>query len=334
MLRSANPTGSTTSTRGVYFEPSKREWVAGKASSEIWLTPGSNTLWVKNTTDTEIWSYEDTLLVGPALLAPANGSSTGRTDTVTLTWEALDGANKYFVWIAEDLGFVTGFKGTGMASNSYSSTTTKTVSGLEDGKQYYWKICSADTQEVTGRGLSPWSEIWSFTTGMGGAEWNPFMTSAMYPGNVAPIPGAQGTVLKPGFQWEAADWAVSYAFVLADNPDFVSPLVNKTGANALKTTAYACEVELTYSTTYYWKVAAIGTNTQSLWGVGIFTTMAEPVAPTPPVVVAPPTPPVTLPAPTPAPAPITPAFIWVIIAIGAILVIALIILIVRTRRVV
>jgi len=50
--------------------------------------------------------------------------------------------------------------------------------------------------------------------------------------------------------------------------------------------------------------------------------MAEPVEPTPPVVIE----------PTPPPAQIAPAYIWGIIGIGAILVIVVIALIVRTRR--
>jgi len=58
--------------------------------------------------------------------------------------------------------------------------------------------------------------------------------------------------------------------------------------------------------------------------------MPEIVIPAPEVTVTvPPTP-----TPEPAPAPIAPIYLWIIIAIGAILVIALIILIVRTRRVV
>ena len=165
---------------------------------------------------------------------------------------------------------------------------------------------------------------------MGGGQWNPFLTAAMEPGNVAPEPGADDVILIPAFQWNAADWATGYAFVLADNPDFTNPLVNKTGASSLKTTAYMSEVELEYDTTYYWKVAAIGEDTQSEWAVGVFKTMAKAKEPPPPVTVSPP---VTLPASPPAPAIIEPIYLWAIIVIGAILVIALIVLILRTRRV-
>jgi hypothetical protein len=289
---------------------------------------------VKNTTNVEIWHYEDTLIVPVELLSPENGASTGRQMEVSLSWEALTGASKYFVNVALDSKFLTGYVGTFKADDlSKSSATTATsgiVSDLQAGRKYYWRVASAHTGTSSGRGLSPWSEVRSFTTGMGGSEWNPFMTASMEPGNVAPAPGAQGVILKPSFQWNAADWVTGYAFVLADNPEFTNPLVNKTGANALKTTAYISEVELEYGTTYYWKVTAIGEDTQSVWGVGVFTTMEEPEEPAAPVEVV--SPDITLP-PTPTVTPIIePIYLWTIIIIGAILVIALIVLIVRTRR--
>ncbi|MHC4501171.1 MAG: hypothetical protein ACYS21_18910, partial [Planctomycetota bacterium] len=119
-------------------------------------------------------------------------------------------------------------------------------------------------------------------------------------------------------------------------------------------------------TTYYWRVrlAADGPvyspwSTVRSFTIGSLPEAAEPVIiqqppapvievpPTPeiiiqaPEIVLPPSPPAPAPAPAPEivippapapPAPITPAYIWAIIIIGAVLVIALIILIVRTRR--
>jgi hypothetical protein len=335
-LRSINPTASTTSSSGVFFEPIVRGWPEGDCSEGLRLVsgPDSNWLWVTNTDLAEIWVYEDTILFGPKQLTPENGANTGRQVEVTLAWEGLTGASKYFVNVAMDSSFKTGYVGTfGSGSLSKSSATTATtarITGLESGRKYYWRIASADTLTSSGRGLSPFSEVRSFTTGMGGGQWNPFMTAAMEAGNVAPEPGADDVILSPSFQWNAADWATGYAFVLADNPDFTNPLVNKTGASALKTTAYMSEVELEYDTTYYWKVAAIGEDTQSEWAVGVFKTMAEAKEPPPPVTVSPP---VTLPPAPAAPPIIEPIYLWVIIAIGAVLIVALIVLIVRTRRV-
>ena len=125
------------------------------------------------------------------------------------------------------------------------------------------------------------------------------------------------------FAWNPADWATGYEFILSDNPDYQT-IVSKTGANALTNTVYLCEVMLDYDTTYYWKVRAISKTSSSEWAEAVFTTMsAPPPTPTPPT-----------PQPTPEQEPlIDPLFLWIIIGIGAVLVIALIILIVRTRRV-
>ena len=115
--------------------------------------------------------------------------------------------------------------------------------------------------------------------------------------------------------------------------------------------------------TYYWRVRASsdGPLYSNYSAVSSFT-IDEAAEPLPPVVIeqppapvievppAPASPPITveipdivLPAPEPvpdivipaapaAPAPITPAYIWAIVIIGAILVIAVVVLIVRTRR--
>jgi hypothetical protein len=72
---------------------------------------------------------------------------------------------------------------------------------------------------------------------------------------------------------------------------------------------------LDYDTVYFWGVMAIEP-TESPLSIGTFTTMAEPVE----VV--------------PLEAPPTPAYIWAIIVIGAVLMIAVLMLIVKTRRVV
>ena len=69
------------------------------------------------------------------------------------------------------------------------------------------------------------------------------------------------------------------------------------------------------------------------WVAGVFTTEARPAEVAPPTGVAPPAPPEVEVVEIPVAPAIPPALLWVIVAIGAVLVIALIVLIVRTRRV-
>ena len=95
-----------------------------------------------------------------------------------------------------------------------------------------------------------------------------------------------------------------------------------TGADALTSPAWNCDIDLDYSTSYFWKVRAIGTDSYSEWGINSFTTEAAPAEMLPPesttVVVE--------------PASKVPAYIiGIAIGVAAILVIVLLIFIVRTR---
>jgi hypothetical protein len=101
---------------------------------------------------------------------------------------------------------------------------------------------------------------------------------------------------------------------------------------------------LDYLTTYAWRVrAAQGTHTptdeKGAWVVGFFTTAAEPEEQLPPVEVIQQEPPVINIPDWPdtiyeEQTPVIPDYLlWVVVGVGAVLVIAVIVLIVRTRRV-
>jgi len=131
---------------------------------------------------------------------------------------------------------------------------------------------------------------------------------------------------------------------VASDDDIVSQIAGPHGS-----TAADADLEFMPETTYYWKVR-VNDPIYSPWSIVYTLSVEEAVAPFPEVTVeAPPAPEVTVTAPPapevtitvpPAPAPITPApaipayLLWTIIIIGAVLIIALIVLIVRTRRVV
>jgi len=143
-----------------------------------------------------------------------------------------------------------------------------------------------------------------------------------------PENGAQGVILCPSFGWTRVSGATTYELELADNPDFTNPTPATTTINSWK-----CDTDLSYSTTYYWRVQALKDSVViSAWRSGAFTTMAKSA---PPVEVAPspPAPQITLPAPQVIlPEAGTPVWVWAIIGIGGALVIAVIVLIIRTRR--
>jgi len=304
IFRCLNPTASPTSLV---------EWMnvtrdCSVQLNNLVLTSGSNKIWGSNAAD--VWTYVDTMTGSVALSAPSDGANTERVDSATLAWSAMSGAEYYQIKVNSDHGF----KGIDYSPADTKMTSVR-VTGLEDGQTYYWKV------RVATRIFSRWSGVRSFNTALGAPQWNPFVGGVPE----APYNGATNVPLTPSFAWNPADWATGYEFVLAKDAAFSDVVVSKTGANALSSTVYLSEETLANSTTYYWKVRATSKTTDSEWASAVFTTEAK--APAPP---APPAPAPTPPAPEPL---IAPIYLWVIIGIGAILVIALIILIVRTRRV-
>ncbi len=313
MWRSVDPTASSPLFEQVDFELG--------AGAELWwlkTTSGSNVLYALDSTsfpfdNTEIiWTYEDAL-VGPVVLdSPADGEGVDRTNKLTLAWEGLDDADDYEVKCYADEDFRGAYRVWNADIDDDEPLLVLTEGdGIEPGTAYWWKVRVAEGEPL----VSKWSVVWSATTAMGAAQWNPFSG----PVNEYPWMGATNVPLAPTFAWNVADWASGYEFELADNDAF-SDAFTKT----LTTTVYQYETDLAYFTTYYWKVRAVSATGTSNWATGVFTTMERPAE-----IIAPP-PPVQIP---PTPAPITPAWIWAIVVIGAVLVVAVIVLIVMTRRV-
>jgi hypothetical protein len=339
MWRSVNPTDPATA---VVFEQVGSTFKLAATSTLWWLqttsassTSGSNVLWAQDRADpTVLWTYTDNL-VGPVVLAtPATGTALGRITAVTLTWKELSAsATDYDLKLYSDASFLAAYTVVNAATGSADEVYLK--SGLAPGTTFYWKV------RATAPLNSKWSTAWSFGTAMGAAEWNPFEG----PVSEAPYPGQTNVPLRPAFAWNAADWATGYELEVSTAPGttaggyFVDALIGMTGTNALVNTAWQCNIDLDYSTTYYWHVKAVkGTTSASNWATGVFTTIAAPAAEV-----------WTCPidgltfdsqaalqahnAAAHAPViPTTPTYIWIIVIIGAVLVIAVIVLIVTTRR--
>jgi len=267
--------------------------------AHAWLTSGSNVVWTIDDDDAEVWVISDTLSGQVTLDSPADGFRSDDEDSQLISWNALTGADEYEY---------------DCDSTGTTSSTSKNISGLASGTEYTWKARVAPGE--------PWSSRWSdsrtFHTALGAPSWAPTLYA---PGN-----GATGTSLLPAFSWETATGADGYQFQLNDSPVFAT-LVDTN----LTTEAYQVTTELEYGTTYYWRVRALkGDDAISRWSeVAVFTTMEEPAAPTTPVTTTTTT---QAPAPIVLPTAIPPALLWTIIGIGAALIIAVIVLIVRTRR--
>ena len=263
--------------------------------------------------DDRILIFTDTLsnrMGGVTLNAPADGDITGNQRWVTWVWDEVDGVDQYDLQYASRADF----------SNAVLRVTA--APGYADTFQlpadipYNWRVRVSTGQPL----VSPWSEA---------RVVNPQLTTGVNaPAPIQPVGiTAINTSINPVFNWGALKWATSYKFQLASDAAFSDTLVDATLGNV---TSYAYTEGLDYEGTYYWRVKGISATSSTDWSAGTgFTTMAEPE---PPVVVEETQPPqiVIPPAETTE---ITPGWIYAIIAVGAILVIAVIVLIVRTRRV-
>jgi hypothetical protein len=166
------------------------------------------------------------------------------------------------------------------------------------------------------------------------------------PVQTSPSIGGYDVATEPMFTWQPVAGSIRYEIALSEDPTFT---IIEWSYN-VDQTFYKVDEPLRYDTTYYWRVRGVlGEPYQEFgqwktpatpWTTGIFTTASEPAPPPDPIVVQPTKPEVNVEIPPtkitiePAEQAIPNYMLWIIVAVGAILVIALIVLIVRTRRVV
>jgi hypothetical protein len=317
---------------------------ANDTPQALLLGPASK-LWVIDTLYQKVESYGEYLTYGPTSVAPVAGSeqpidiATGRAQPITFQFKQLIAAAAYELQIATDVTFAAPVFASGAVYDSslvavknwhigpnvslVSSNVSISVSGiwaypfefLPD-TTYYWRVRAAVGTGTVSTPDSPWSAILSFK--MGGIA---------VAGVTSPAKGANNVPVTPTFVWAEAKGAVLYELEVSTDETFATTDLTATPAKAYYQTADADA--LAYDTTYYWRVRVATTGT---WVYGVFTTMAEPTTPAPLITITQP-PETTIQVELPPPVEAVPGYLlWIIIAIGAVLVIALIVLIVRTRR--
>jgi len=334
-----DPTWSSMASAGETFDA---------APSALRVSTASSTkLWFIDTLGMTLDSFTDTLVgVSVALASPSDGFQnpmnpvTGRSVDLAFSWtRPSSNVSDYEIGIYDDAACTTQIQ---LHPVNSTGTTPVVVMGpyqaindtqfveFSPGRTYYWRV------RVTSAGpvVSEWSEIRSLTIEPG---------VALVPKILSPANGGSGTSLTPSFSWDPVSGATDYNFKMSEAVSLANAMVDVT----VSYTGYMMLTDLDYDTTYYWSVKPVAPVEGGWSAVANFTTMAEPVEPAPPFVIEQVQPPaiimpdIVLPAPqevvipaapTP-PAPIAPAYIWAIIIVGAILAIAVVVLIIRTRRV-
>lgn len=330
-------------------------WSYKESSAEFNSTPralkmSSSTpkFWVVDTDGDALYSMTDPIAtVGPTLKSPADGfvvamnPASGSAYDVTFIWERYDSTSitQMDLQIATDSGFdgiiynETFGDGTPSVDTAIDSETIAKVVGptslehqkaqYNPGTTYYWRVRTNTPL------LSPWSEVRSFT-----------IESTVTFGVTSPTLGATNVPVEPTLVWNDYEGAISYEVMIAEDPTFaVWDWMHSADSTFIKV-----DEALDYSTTYYWRVRGITGAPPKAgkpapggpWVDSVFTTAAAPVGvveEAPPEVTVEVAPPEVTVEVTPTPAAIPGFLLWTIIGIGAVLFIALIVLIVRTRRV-
>jgi hypothetical protein len=313
-----------------------------KSGPRFWALDVDSTMTMRRITD-------PIALAGPTVTGPDNGEvipvnvESGQSYDVTFSWERY--SSKYIVSMDIEIATDSNFNAKIIDETIYDIDTDGVAevfgpgrSGIYSasfmpGMTYYWRVRhSKEVSSAQGNDdrnfNSPWSETRSFKIQ------SPEMFTI-----ITPTVGATGVSISPTFSWAPYEGAIGYEVAVAEDNTFA--ILDY--SHSTEATFYKAEETLKYNTTYYWRVRGVTGPAPAKkaapggpWITGVFTTEAKAAEPTPPVVIEP-TPPT--PAPeikvieVPAPAAIPPTLLYVIVAIGAVLVIALIVLIVRTRRV-
>jgi len=333
MARSINPTaGTATAFRGAFTPAVSAALAANSTLGGMTMAADSNVIYAIDTTNIRIVTYTDTLTQAiPTVTGPAEGAKLVRTN-VLVTFDLVPGALSHDVQWSTRADFI----GAAAAVNvgwPNNSQLLAIGAGL-DGVTIYYRV------RVSTPVPGPWSAARTVETQLIVAPPNAPVPQGAIEGGTNN--GGWDASLNPTFQWQTVGGATNYEFQLSKNNTFTDLVVDATGGNAFgNVTAFVLtDQTLSYDTSYFWRVRAISATSTTEWSPAIaFTTMAEAVeqpTSTGPAVTQPAVTQtsivVTQPVTTQVVEETAPAYIWAIIVVGAILVIAVVVLIVRTRR--
>lgn len=188
------------------------------------------------------------------LVYPVN-SQKSMDKTITFKWNKSKDAAKYVIQLSTDPLF------SGIAkSDSTTTDTTKTISGLQDGKNYYWRVQLKNNSGSAG----PWSESFNFSTYIALPD-KPQLFSA------TPIPNRTDYMT---LTWKKAKNADKYIIQVNYTQTFTYPF--KTDSVSIDTVKSINGLLDGYR--YYWRVQSKNVTGTSAWSdLASFSTLPAPI---------------------------------------------------------
>ncbi len=164
----------------------------------------------------------------PLLISPTD-ASTDLPQSVTLRWNKAANASSYTLQLSRDSAFAES------VTNTTSTDTLSSISALEAGAVYYWRVRATSTG-----GSSAWSAGWSFATG----------TLPDAPVPLLPVNAANELTTPVGLVWGRVANAASYHLQVSRDQSFSSVDIDApTVTDTMRVLA-----SLNDATTYYWRV--------------------------------------------------------------------------------
>jgi hypothetical protein len=175
--------------------------------------------------------------------------------SITFKWNKVKDAVKYFIQLSMDPTFANIALG-----DSTTTDTVKTITGLVEGKRYYWRVQVKNSAGSSG--LS--SAVWNFTT---------FVPIPTMPQLVAAIP-FPNQLDHVTLKWNQVKYADQYFIQLAHDQEFTAIFYSdSTASDTVKIVTGLSE-----GLTYYWRVQANNVEGSSPWSDSSFTLVATNVA--------------------------------------------------------
>ncbi|OYV87072.1 MAG: hypothetical protein B7Z63_02995 [Ignavibacteriae bacterium 37-53-5] len=185
------------------------------------------------------------LPVTPMIVAPVNGATFQRADTLTLMWHRVSYASGYGVQVSDTVSFSR------FIVNDSTADTMLAVTKLNNLQKYYWRVLAYNAG-----GANAYTSTDSFTTRIA------VPTS---PGLVFPKLSTMGIPRAVTFQWRPATRAEEYKIQITTNSqaytsgDSLGYFKNALFDTTVSDTSAQLAVALEPNTIYYWHVGAIDT---------------------------------------------------------------------------